>query len=133
MFIGGYPTRRKPGALTMSDFTQPFRARYFTETVATPISPRRLKLCELCHALNLETNRECFICGWRGRFDRDPLRIMASLELVEPGHAALPIHLFTNDAYATRACAGLRGRLRYLLTGVGSLLRPRRRNLTRRH
>jgi hypothetical protein len=31
-----------------------------------------LKLCELCGALNYHRNGECFTCGWRGVFNRDP-------------------------------------------------------------
>ena len=40
-----------------------------------------LKICELCGWLNLESNEECFVCGWRGRFERDSDLVRAALEL----------------------------------------------------
>jgi hypothetical protein len=32
-------------------------------------SPEELKICELCGTLNYTRNRECFTCGWKGRFN----------------------------------------------------------------
>ena len=40
-----------------------------------------LKICELCGWLNLESNQECFVCGWRGRFEQSPDMVRAALEL----------------------------------------------------
>src|SRR5438045_9474464 len=40
-----------------------------------------LKLCELCGHLNLESNAECFICGWHGRFEQTPEVVRAAVEL----------------------------------------------------
>jgi len=36
------------------------------------VGENEVKLCALCGTLNHLRNVECFTCGWRGTFDRDP-------------------------------------------------------------
>lgn len=51
-----------------------------------PLSPaerrlatRNLKRCPLCESVNSRRNAECFVCGWRGQFDEDPVAIEQGL------------------------------------------------------
>lgn len=39
-----------------------------------------LKRCPLCEAVNAESNRACFVCGWEGNFDRDAEEVQASFD-----------------------------------------------------
>ena len=41
-----------------------------------------LKICDLCGGLNLAANQECFICGWRGRFEVNPQIVRLAMDLV---------------------------------------------------
>jgi hypothetical protein len=43
------------------------------------LASSNLKCCPLCSALNAEENHECFVCGWRGLFERDPDTVEAGL------------------------------------------------------
>lgn len=42
-----------------------------------------VKICDLCGALNLESNGECFICRWRGHFETRPDVVQMALEVAE--------------------------------------------------
>jgi hypothetical protein len=63
---------------------------------AGPITDKDLKVCELCGALNLEDNEECFVCSWRGSFDRRPFVLQNARELVERNHGRLGRDLVTD-------------------------------------
>ncbi len=41
-----------------------------------------LKICDLCGGLNLVGNQECFVCGWRGRFETRPQIVRIAMDLV---------------------------------------------------
>ena len=55
-----------------------FREDETMSLLGQPGNPRRMvsekdvKLCALCGALNHRKNTECFTCGWRGVFEREP-------------------------------------------------------------
>lgn len=52
----------------------------------------RLKCCPLCGGLNAKSNRDCFVCGWKGEFDTDEESILTGLhELVLECPAILDI------------------------------------------
>ena len=40
-----------------------------------------LKLCDLCGALNLVQNQECFACGWHGHFNSQAELVHVAIEL----------------------------------------------------
>lgn len=48
-----------------------------------------LKICDLCGALNLAENGECFVCGWHGRFDTSPEVVRIAMELVRRKYGSL--------------------------------------------
>ncbi len=64
------------------------RATAFTET--------ELKICELCGWLNLESNEECFVCGWHGRFEQDPELVRAAVELAVRRYGRLELQHLTD-------------------------------------
>lgn len=67
-----------------------------------------LKICELCGWLNLESNEECVICGWHGRFERDPHVVHAAVELAVRQHGRLELqHLTDIDSYHKPSSGGL--------------------------
>jgi hypothetical protein len=55
-----------------------------------------LKICDLCGWLNLETNDECFVCGWRGHFERDPEVVHTAVELSVRRHGRLELQYLTD-------------------------------------
>ncbi len=57
-----------------------------------------LKICELCGWLNLEANEECFVCGWRGRFERDADLVRAAQELAVRKYGMLKLEHLTNES-----------------------------------
>jgi len=61
-----------------------------------PFSENDLKICDLCGALNLEINRECFVCGWHGRFERRPEVVRVAMEIVKRRHGSLELQLLTD-------------------------------------
>ena len=63
---------------------------------AVPFRETELKICELCGWLNLESNAECFVCGWSGRFERDQEIIRAAIELASRRYGTLEIQHFTD-------------------------------------
>ena len=60
------------------------------------LTPSELKLCELCGWLNLETNTECFVCGWHGTFEHNPEAIRAAVELTVRQHGRLELQHLTD-------------------------------------
>jgi hypothetical protein len=80
------------------------RAAVFRET--------ELKICELCGWLNLASNTECFVCGWHGRFERDPEVVHAAMELALRRYGRLELqHLTDPRTYRAPEPASLRARL----------------------
>lgn len=63
---------------------------------AGPFHENNLKICDLCGALNLTNNAECFVCGWHGRFETKPEVIRVAIELAERRYGRLESHLVTN-------------------------------------
>lgn len=55
-----------------------------------------LKICELCGHLNLESNSECFICGWHGRFEHAPDVVRAAVELAVRRYGRLELQHLTD-------------------------------------
>jgi hypothetical protein len=55
-----------------------------------------LKICDLCGWLNLESNVECFVCGWHGHFEHDPEVIRAAIELAVRRHGRLELQHLTD-------------------------------------
>ncbi len=41
----------------------------------------RLKICDLCGALNLMESTECHVCGWRGHFSTEPAKVRSVIEV----------------------------------------------------
>ncbi len=60
------------------------------------IHENELKICDLCGGLNLETNEHCFVCGWHGRFEREPKLVRAALELASRRHGRLELQHLTD-------------------------------------
>jgi hypothetical protein len=55
-----------------------------------------LKICDLCGALNLAANSECFSCGWHGRFERRAEIVRLAVELYQRRHGRLQLDQLTN-------------------------------------
>lgn len=55
-----------------------------------------VKICELCGGLNLVSNIECFVCGWHGRFERDPQVVHSAVELLIRRHGRLELQHLTD-------------------------------------
>lgn len=48
------------------------------------LAVENLKRCPLCGTVNARLNHECFVCRWRGEFDRDPHSVEEGLlEILE--------------------------------------------------
>lgn len=60
------------------------------------LTASELKLCELCGWLNLDSNSECFVCGWHGKFDHNPEAIRAAVELAVRRHGQLGLEHLTD-------------------------------------
>src|SRR5947209_853472 len=79
---------------------------------AGPFQATDLKICDLCGALNLTGNDECFVCRWRGHFERRPEVVKLAMELVERRHGRLELCLLTDPhVYHEPVAAGLRAHL----------------------
>ena len=63
---------------------------------APAMSASDLKICDLCGALNLASNRECFICRWRGRFEQRTEFVRLAMELAQRQYGKLEPWLFSN-------------------------------------
>ena len=71
-----------------------------------------LKKCELCGWLNLVSNSECFVCGWRGRFERSPDAIHTSVELMIRRFGRIDLdHLTNARTYRRHVPLSLRSRV----------------------
>ncbi|GDX41366.1 hypothetical protein LBMAG21_16580 [Armatimonadota bacterium] len=55
-----------------------------------------LKICDLCGCLNLNTNTDCFICGWHGHFVQETRVVHAALELATRRYGRLELHHLTD-------------------------------------
>jgi|SwirhisoilCB1_FD_contig_41_8383328_length_1442_multi_2_in_0_out_0_1 hypothetical protein len=78
---------------------------------AIPIRETDLKICELCGWLNLASNVECFVCSWRGHFDRDPEALHAAVELALQRYGRLELqHITDPRTYRQPASPSLPGR-----------------------
>lgn len=72
-----------------------------------------LKICDLCGWLNLESNTECFVCGWHGHFEHNPEVVRAAIELAVRRYGRLELqHLTDPRTYRQPAPLPLRSRLR---------------------
>jgi hypothetical protein len=70
-----------------------------------------LKICELCGWLNLDSNDECFVCGWHGRFEHNPEVIRAAMELAVRRYGRLELQYLTDPrTYRQPAPPTLRSR-----------------------
>jgi hypothetical protein len=79
---------------------------------AGPFQASDLKICDLCGALNLASNDECFVCRWRGRFERRPEMVKLAMELLERRHGRLELSLLTSaHVYHDPVDHSLRARL----------------------
>jgi hypothetical protein len=63
---------------------------------ASAISASDLKICDLCGALNLALNQECFICRWRGRFEQRAEFVRLAMELAQRQYGKLEPWLFSS-------------------------------------
>lgn len=63
---------------------------------AGPFRENDLKICDLCGALNLAANRECFVCGWRGRFERRRHVVRVAMDDVERAYGKLALEDLTD-------------------------------------
>lgn len=61
-----------------------------------PFRKTDLKICDLCGWLNHESNAECFVCGWHGRFERDQEAVHAAVELAVSRYGRLELQHFTD-------------------------------------
>lgn len=72
-----------------------------------------LKICELCGWLNLESNTECFVCGWHGHFETNPEVVRAAMELAVRRHGRLELkHLTDASTYRQPPAPTLGSRIR---------------------
>ena len=65
--------------------------------VAETVTEDDLKICELCGALNLASNRNCFACGWHGKFEKRPEIVRMALDLTLRQHGGLSMGDITED------------------------------------
>jgi hypothetical protein len=64
---------------------------------APAYAPSDLKICDLCGALNLASNRECFVCRWHGNFDRRSEIVSNAMELLERKHGRIDLALVSGS------------------------------------
>jgi hypothetical protein len=62
---------------------------------ASALSACDLKICDLCGALNLASNQECFICRWRGRFEHRADIVRLAMEVAQRQLGRLEPSLFS--------------------------------------
>ncbi len=90
----------------------------------TAFRETELKICELCGWLNLESNTECFVCGWQGLFEQNPEVVRAAVELAVRRYGRLELqHLTDPRTYRKPAPPTWRSRLRARLRRVWNWLR----------
>lgn len=82
---------------------------------ASAFTASDLKICDLCGALNLAANRECFVCRWHGRFERRADVVNMVMELMERKHGRLEAWLLSGDSFSwARPSIGLLARAQAL-------------------
>jgi hypothetical protein len=82
---------------------------------AGPFQAQDLKICDLCGSLNLAVNKECFVCGWRGKFDRRPEVVQIAMELMIQRQGKLELQNLTSPlVYHHSTCGTFWGRMRYI-------------------
>jgi len=90
----------------------------------TTFGAAELKLCELCGWLNLDSNEECFVCGWHGHFEHRAEFVRAAAELASLRHGRLELqHLTDVRTYRKPAPPTLKSRLRTVLRRAWNWLR----------
>ena len=63
-----------------------------------------LKICDLCGSLNLESNTDCFVCGWHSHFERNHEVVRAAVEMAVRRHGRLELqHLTDIQSYHVNA------------------------------
>ncbi len=91
---------------------------------ATLIRESDLKLCQLCGWLNLGTNAECFVCGWRGHFEQSSDVIHAAVEMTIRRYGRIELQHITDPRnYHAPAAPTLRNRLLVFWARLHALLR----------
>jgi len=63
---------------------------------AGTVQETELKICDLCGSLNLTTNRECFVCGWSGRFERSQEVVHTAVEIAIQRYGRLELEDLTD-------------------------------------
>jgi fructose-1,6-bisphosphatase/inositol monophosphatase family enzyme len=81
----------------------------------------RLKICDLCGALNLVENSECHVCGWRGHFSTEPAKVRSVIEVTRK----LQLHETTQGR---SLLAALRARVEDIRWSLRVWLNRRRRS-----
>jgi hypothetical protein len=61
-----------------------------------PLTPKTVKLCELCGTLNLDANKECWTCAWHGGFSRDPKTIALAWQRLETRYESVRLEHVTS-------------------------------------
>lgn len=71
---------------------------------AAPLSPPvlrlavdELKVCPVCGCLNAQSNLECVICRWHGKFDHDPKKIKVQFALLIEQNPDLRAHFAEHE------------------------------------
>ena len=68
------------------------------------IQENDLKICDLCGSLNLESNAECFVCGWHNHFEREHGVVHAAVEMAVRRYGRLELqHLTDINTYCEYA------------------------------
>ena len=86
---------------------------------ASPFQINNLKICELCGSLNLNANRECFVCGWHGKFNKRPEVVRIAMELMERKLGKLDLQQLTSPCAYKQSS----GSLAFRIKSFGSKLR----------
>jgi hypothetical protein len=60
------------------------------------IQENDLKICDLCGSLNLESNPECFVCGWHSHFERSHEVVRAAVEMAVRRNGRLELQDLTD-------------------------------------
>ena len=102
----------------MPGYEKPSLRFTLDEGVQLTVNERSLKRCDLCGALNLLQNLQCFVCGWHGHFIRDPELVAGSLEEMVRVEAELSPLSFTDGRTLARMV-----HRRSLFTRVAAALR----------
>ena len=83
-----------------------------------------LKICDLCGWLNHTTNDECFVCGWRGRFERDPEVVRTAVELSVRHHGRLELHHIADpQTYRSPSPIAIQSRFFHWINNIWKWLR----------